>query len=150
MLNTNYIIRKMIPRDIDSIMQIENEAFSMPWSKESYLAEMKNQFASYLVCDVAGTIAGYGGIWTVFEEAHITNVAVNAEFRRQGIGSAIMTELENRAREKKARRIMLEVRPSNEPALKTYKKLGYLPANVRNEYYSDNGEDALIMIKLLF
>lgn len=150
MLNPDFIIRKMVPQDIEAVMAIEKEAFSMPWSKESYLAEMKNQFASYLVCDAGTQIAAYGGIWVVFEEAHITNVAVNAEFRRRGIGSTIMLELEKIAREQKALRIMLEVRPSNEPALRTYKKLGYLPTNVRKEYYSDNGEDALIMIKLLF
>jgi ribosomal-protein-alanine N-acetyltransferase len=149
-LNPDFIIRKMVPQDIEAIMAIEKEAFSMPWSKESYLAEMKNQFACYLICDVGGQIAGYGGIWIVFEEAHITNIAVNAEFRRRGIGSAIMLELEKKAREKKAVRILLEVRPSNDPALKTYKKLGYMPSNVRKEYYSDNGEDALIMMKLLF
>ncbi len=150
MLNPHYILRKRAPQDIDEIMAIEQEAFSMPWSKESYLAELKNHFAYYTVCDVGGKIAGYGGIWIVFEEAHITNVAVSAEYRRQGIGAAIMLELEKQAREKKALRILLEVRPSNEPALKTYRKLNYLPNNVRPEYYSDNGEDALIMIKLLF
>lgn len=150
MLNPHYILRKMAPQDIDEIMAIEQEAFSMPWSKESYLAELKNHFAYYTVCDVGGKIAGYGGIWIVFEEAHITNVAVSAEYRRQGIGAAIMLELEKQAREKKALRILLEVRPSNGPALKTYRKLNYLPNNVRPEYYSDNGEDALIMIKLLF
>lgn len=150
MLNPHYILRKMVAQDINEIMAIEQEAFSMPWSRESYLAELKNQFACYVVCDVGGKIAGYGGIWIVFEEAHITNVAVSAEFRCQGIGTAIMLELEKQAREKKALRILLEVRPSNEPALKTYRKLDYMPGNVRPEYYSDNGEDALIMIKLLF
>lgn len=150
MLNPLYIIRRMVAQDITEIMAIEKEAFTMPWSKESYLAEMKNHFAHYLVCDIAGKIAGYGGIWLVFEDAHITNVAVSAEFRRQGIGTAIMQELEKQARAKKTLRILLEVRPSNQPALKTYKKLGFLPSDVRKEYYSDNGEDALIMIKLLF
>lgn len=150
MLNPHYIIRKMAPQDIKEIMAIELEAFSMPWSRESYLGELRNRFAYYVVCDVGGKIAGYGGIWTVFEEAHITNVAVSFEYRRQGIGTAIMLELERRAREKKALRILLEVRPSNEPALQTYRKLDYLPSDVRNEYYSDNGEDALVMIKLLF
>lgn len=150
MLNPHYLLRKMAPQDIDEIMAIEQEAFTMPWSRESYLAEMRNKFAYYIVCDSGGKIAGYGGIWIVFEEAHITNIAVSSSFRRQGIGTAIMLELEKQAREKKAVRILLEVRPSNEAALTTYKKLGYLPNNVRTEYYSDNGEDALIMIKLLF
>ncbi|HNX29830.1 MAG TPA: ribosomal protein S18-alanine N-acetyltransferase [Syntrophomonadaceae bacterium] len=150
MLNPHYILRKMVSQDINEIMAIEQNAFSMPWSRESYLAEMKNHFAHYVVCDIGGKIAGYGGIWIVFEEAHITNVAVGTEFRRQGLGTAIMLELEKLAREKKAARILLEVRPSNEPALRTYRKLNYLPNNVRTEYYTDNGEDALIMIKLLF
>ena len=150
MLNQQYLIRKMTEPDLDEVMMIEKESFSLPWSRESYLGELKNSFANYIVCDCAGDIAGYAGIWVVFEEAHITNVAVRKSFRSQGIGLAIMVEAEKIARTKKANRILLEVRPSNEIALHMYQNLNYMQTALRKAYYSDNGEDAIIMTKYLF
>jgi len=150
MLNQDFMIRKMTPLDIDVVMRIENESFSLPWSRESYLGELKNNFATYLVGDYEGEVIGYGGIWVVFEEAHITNVAVAPEYRKAGVGRALMEELERAARHKKATRILLEVRPSNAAALALYRGLGYLTSGLRKEYYSDNNEDAIVMTKLLF
>lgn len=150
MLNRNFILRKMTSQDIDEVMQIEKESFTLPWSRDSYLGELKNNFATYLVCDCEGEIAGYGGIWVVFEEAHITNVAVGPNFRQLGIGAALMREMEKVARDKNAQRILLEVRPTNQAALKMYQNLDYLPTGLRKQYYSDNNEDAIIMTKLLF
>lgn len=146
----SYIIRRMTENDIPGVMKIEQESFSLPWSKESYLGELKNNFATYLVCDYEGDVAAYGGIWVVFEEAHITNIAVGPDFRRQGMGRRLMLELENVARKKQALRIILEVRPSNDPALNLYTSLDYMPTGIRKNYYSDNGEDAIIMTKFLF
>ena len=150
MLNPGFILRKMTSQDIDEIMQIEQKCFTLPWSRESYLGELNNNFATYLVCDFEGEIAGYGGIWVVFEDAHITNVAVNPDFRQSGMGTTLMQELEQIARDKKAQQILLEVRPSNKAALAMYRNLGYFPTGLRQNYYSDNGEDAIIMTKLLF
>lgn len=150
MLNHNFILRRMTPQDINEVMQIEKESFAVPWSQESYLAELTNTFATYLVCDCGGEIAGYGGIWVVFEEAHITNVAIASSFRQTGLGTVLMQEMEKVAREKKANRILLEVRPSNQAALTMYRNLNYLPSGLRKQYYSDNNEDAIIMTKLLF
>ncbi|NLB88393.1 MAG: ribosomal protein S18-alanine N-acetyltransferase, partial [Syntrophomonadaceae bacterium] len=132
----NYIIRKMTENDIPQVMKIEQESFTIPWSKESYLGELKNNFATYLVCDYEGDVAAYGGIWVVFEEAHITNIAVGTNFRRQGMGKRLMLELENVARKKKALKIILEVRPSNDAALNLYSSLDYMPTGLRKNYYS--------------
>jgi len=140
----------MTAQDLPEVMQIERVSFAIPWSEESYLGELANDFATYLVCDCGGDIAGYGGIWVVFDEAHITNVAVAPKYRQTGIGTALMQELEKVAREKNARRILLEVRPSNKAALTLYRNLNYLPSGLRKGYYSDNNEDAIIMAKLLF
>lgn len=150
MLNQDYLIRKMTEQDLDEVMMIEKESFSLPWSRESYLGELRNSFANYIVCDCAGNIAGYAGIWVVFEEAHITNVAVRKSFRSQGIGLALMAEAERIARVKKAVRILLEVRPSNAAALHMYENLSYMQTALRKAYYSDNGEDAMVMTKFLF
>lgn len=150
MLNQEFIVRKMTEQDLDGVMRIEHEAFSLPWSRESYLGELKNSFANYLVCDYAGEIAGYAGIWIVFEEAHITNVAVGQKYRSRGIGLALMRETEKIARAKQAIRILLEVRPSNRVAINMYESLDYFQTGLRKAYYTDNGEDAIIMTKLLF
>ncbi len=150
MLNQAFLVRKMTEQDLDEIMLIEKEAFSLPWSRDSYLGELRNSFANYLVCDCAGEIAGYAGLWVVFEEAHITNVAVDKDFRGSGMGLALMQEAEKIARAKKADRIYLEVRPSNEIALNMYEKLNYVKTGLRKAYYVDNGEDAIIMTKYLF
>ncbi|CFX90324.1 Acyl-CoA N-acyltransferase [Syntrophomonas zehnderi OL-4] len=149
-MNQEFFVRKMTEQDLDEVMRIEHEAFSLPWSRDSYLGELKNSFADYLVCDFAGEIAGYAGIWVVFEEAHITNVAVSKKYRSRGIGLALMQETEKIARAKQAIRILLEVRPSNQVAISMYESLDYYQTGVRKAYYTDNGEDAIIMTKLLF
>lgn len=149
MLNHNFLIRKMTEQDLDELMIIENECFSLPWSRQAYETELENHFADYLVCDWQGQIAAYVGLWTVFEEAHITNVAVGRKFRRRGMGQILMLEAEKLALAKQANRILLEVRPSNVAALTMYNQLGYLPTSMRKQYYSDNQEDAIIMTKYL-
>jgi ribosomal-protein-alanine N-acetyltransferase len=143
------MMRKMTPRDLDQVMLIEQEAFSLPWSRQSYENELKNQYANYLVIDYQGDVGGYGGIWVVFDEAHITNVAVASSFRGRGWGRALMLELEALARRKRAVRILLEVRPSNRAAIAMYHGLGFMVSGLRKQYYSDNNEDAIVMVKHL-
>lgn len=147
---SNYLVRRMTERDLDEVMAIEQQVFTLPWSRQSYMGELRNQFATYLVCDREAQLVGYIGIWVVFDEAHITNVAVHPKWRGQGLGRVLMEEAEKIARQKKALRIMLEVRPSNYAALSLYQSLGYMETGRRKEYYSDNGEDAILMTKLLF
>jgi len=148
-IETGFMMRKMTPRDLDQVMIIEQEAFSLPWSRQSYENELKNQYANYLVVDYQGDVGGYGGIWVVFDEAHITNVAVASSFRGRGWGRALMSELEALARRKRAVRILLEVRPSNRAALAMYHGLGFMVSGLRKQYYSDNNEDAIVMVKHL-
>lgn len=150
MLNQDYLVRKMTEDDLDRVMIIEKESFALPWSRESYLSELKNNFAAYMVCDVEGEVAGYGGIWVVFEQAHITNIAIGREYRLKGLGQSLMLELEKVARQRKATHILLEVRPSNLAARTMYKNLGFEDMSVRKAYYSDNNEDAIVMTRYLF
>ncbi len=150
MLETGCLIRNMTIKDLDRVMEIERESFPLPWSKESYLGELSNTYASYRVCDAEGEIVGFGGIWVVFEEAHITNVAIAQDFRQRGMGKRLMRKLEEIARDKRAIRILLEVRPSNMAAQIMYNKLGFVPTGLRKGYYSDNNEDAILMTKYLY
>lgn len=149
MLNRSFLIRKMTFQDLDEVMVIEHESFSLPWSRHSYESELENHYANYLVCDCQGEVAAYVGMWTVFEDAHITNVAVAGNYRRMGMGRALMLEEEKIAEAKRATRIMLEVRPSNAAARAMYGELGYISTALRKHYYTDNQEDAIVMTKYL-
>ncbi len=142
-----YMIRKMTGRDLDEIMQIELESFSLPWSRQSYENELSNQYATYMVADCEGDVAAYGGIWVVADEAHITNVAVAPQHRRKGMGTRVLQALVEAARQKRASRIYLEVRVSNDAARKLYSGQGFKPAGRRPAYYSDNNEDAVVMMR---
>lgn len=90
-------------------------------------------------------LVGYGGLWLTVDDAHITTIAVDPIYRGQGIGELLLNALIDHAYELGARQITLEVRVSNTSAQQLYLKYGFQPAGTRKRYYTDNGEDALIM-----
>jgi len=141
-----YIIRPITPADIDAVWNIEKMCFSVPWSRQSFVLEVeKNKCARYVVAEHLGIVIGYGGMWLIVDEAHITNIAVHPLFRRKGVGEAILKALMMEARRMGIDRMTLEVRASNIAAQNLYKKLGFVEVGVRKGYYSDNNEDAIIM-----
>lgn len=136
----------MTSEHIDGVMIVENLSFKIPWSRNAFLEELaSNDLASYVVAVSEGRIIGYGGLWRVFNEGHITNIAVHPEFRRCGAGSIIMDRILEICEEFQITDITLEVRKSNEAAQKLYEKYGFKVEGVRKRYYSDTGEDAYIM-----
>jgi ribosomal-protein-alanine N-acetyltransferase len=138
--------RLMNLMDIPTIAQIEKESFSAPWSEEAFRTELtQNLFAKYMIMEQDGVILGYGGMWLIVDEAHITNIAVREAYRGQGLGEKLMRELMRTALFLGSQRMTLEVRVSNERAQSLYRKMGFYPAGLRQGYYSDNREDALIM-----
>ncbi|MEA4927966.1 MAG: ribosomal protein S18-alanine N-acetyltransferase [Candidatus Limiplasma sp.] len=141
-------IRRMTVDDVDAVYAIEAATFVMPWSRQSFMEEMtRNACARYLVAEEAdGCILAYGGAWMICEEAHVTNVAVEAAHRGQGIGRALMQALMQYASNLGAQYLTLEVRRSNQRAQGLYRSLGFVELGVRKHYYEDNGEDALLMV----
>jgi ribosomal-protein-alanine N-acetyltransferase len=138
--------RLMNLNDIGTIVEIERESFTAPWSEEAFRIElMQNLFAKYMIMELEGTIIGYGGMWLIIDEAHITNIAVREQHRGLGYGKKLLREMMRTALWLGARRMTLEVRVSNERAQALYRKMGFYPSGVRPAYYSDNMEDALIM-----
>ena len=138
--------RPMTLADVPQIVAIEREAFTAPWSAEAFANEIKhNHFARYTVMELDGEIIGYGGMWTIMDEAHITNIAVRAAFRGRGYGELLLRRLQRTAVEHGSRSMTLEVRVSNETAQNLYRKLGFRASGLRPRYYTDNQEDALIM-----
>ncbi len=143
---SNVIIRGMTEKDIDEVLEIEKEAFETPWSRDAFVLELiKNQLAKYIVADKDNKIVGYGGLWLILDEGHITNIAVRASFRGQGIGNLLLEKLIDICEEREINNMTLEVRKSNLVAQALYKKYGFLDCGIRKGYYTDIKEDAVIM-----
>jgi [ribosomal protein S18]-alanine N-acetyltransferase len=140
------MIDAMRLEDVDEVQRIEQASFTTPWPSNAYRSELQtNRLASYLIARIDDTIVGYGGMWLMVDEAHITTFAVHPAWRRQGIGERLLLAFLDLARDRHAREATLEVRLSNLPARRLYEKYGFRPVGLRPRYYSDNNEDALIM-----
>jgi ribosomal-protein-alanine N-acetyltransferase len=139
-------IRPMTFDDLPAVHLIERASFTTPWPPHAYRQELAtNRLAHYLVAVRRGEIVAYGGVWVMVDEAHVTTFAVHPRYRRQGIGERLLLALLDLSIERHAREATLEVRLSNLPARRLYEKYGFRPVGIRPRYYSDNGEDGLIM-----
>jgi len=138
-------LRLLREEDLDSVMALEEVCFSSHWSREAMQSELGNACAFYVVGEENGRIVGYGGEWIIMDEAHITTIAVDPDRRGQRFGERLLIALLQEARYRGARRATLEVRISNEPAVRLYRKYGFDSVAIRRKYYQDNDEDALIM-----
>lgn len=140
-------VDKMTKKDLDGVCIVENDCFPDPWSKNSFINELKNEITKYFVVKVDDEIAGYIGAWFIIDEAHITNVAIKSKFRGQGLSNKLIETLIEECLQNRIKAITLEVRKSNVVAQSLYQKFGFIKSGIRKEYYSDNREDALIMWK---
>ena len=132
--------------DLDIVQAIERASFRSPWPPNAYRSELEtNRLANYLVARADGEIVGYGGMWLMVDEAHITTFAVHPPWRRQRIGERLLLAFLDLALARQAHEATLEVRLSNLPARRLYEKYGFRPVGLRPRYYSDDNEDALIM-----
>jgi ribosomal-protein-alanine N-acetyltransferase len=156
--------------DISEVMEIEHTAFPLPWPAHAYRYElMENDHSFYFVArflrppaaegkaglraylrrSIAAKkpfpIVGYGGFWMMYDEAHISTLAVRPEWRHRGIGELLLLFMLERALEMKAQIATLEVRVSNKAAQALYHKYQFKEVGLRHRYYSDNGEDAILM-----
>ena len=137
--------REIKEEDIEDILEIEEEAFTTPWSEEAFKSEIKNNLAHYLVVEIDGRVVGYGGVWLIIDEAHITNIAVLQDYKGKGIGNKILTGLIEYSTSLGIRNMTLEVRESNFVARRLYEKHGFVSYGIRPKYYIDDNEDAIIM-----
>ena len=140
------VVEQMTLDDVPAIQAIEDASFTTPWPPDAYRSELRtNRMAHYLVARVDDTIVGYGGMWLMVDEAHITTFAVHPAWRRQRIGERLLVAFLDIAIERDAHEATLEVRLSNLAARRLYEKYGFRPVGLRPNYYSDDREDALIM-----
>ena len=139
-------IEPMTLDDLRAVHAIERDSFSVPWPDDAYRSEIvSNRLASYVVARLGDRVVGFAGLWVMVDEGHVTTFAVDPRFRRRGVGERLLLALLDIAEARRAREATLEVRLSNMPARRLYEKYGFRPVGIRPRYYSDNGEDALIM-----
>jgi [ribosomal protein S18]-alanine N-acetyltransferase len=137
-------VRELAYADLPRVISIERRAFPTPWSLAMFVLELskpsgiclaavhQRRLVGYLIC------SRYDTVW------HVMNVAVDVGHRHKGVASALLAELYARVDDESAR-FTLEVRRSNDVAIRLYEREGFRAAGLRRRYYQDNGEDALVM-----
>ena len=167
------ILREMLVDDLDQVMEIEEELFSVPWTKEGFLTFLMKENGMFLVVEEKGRILGYCGLLTVLDagdvtalalagvwqvtgsmvsagvldEGDVTNVAVRRDRQREGIGNFLMESMIRLAEERGITMIHLEVRAGNETAIRLYERQGFVRDGLRKGYYTDPTEDAVLMTR---
>ena len=131
--------------DLSDILAIERASFTFPWSASFFVQELKVDCARSHVAVVDGKAVAYVIYWFLPRELDIHNLAVAPAYRRRGLARALLEAVIADARREKATRVTLEVRKSNDAAQRLYHSLGFMAQGVRKGYYSDDGEDALVM-----
>ncbi len=121
-------VEPMTLADIDEVHAIERASFPVPWPSYAFRQELENnRMAHYLVARIGGDLVGYGGVWLMVDEAHVTSFAVLPAWRRHGIGGRLMLDLMELCADLGARVATLEVRLSNQAARLLYQRFGFRP-----------------------
>ena len=136
--------------EIDGVLAVEHASFTNPWTKAMYVAEFEHRDVSRILLarDAHGTTIGFCSFWRVLDELHINNLAVTPEERHAGVASSLLERVLDDAAATGARRVLLEVRRSNEAALRLYGRFGFHVTSVRRGYYSQPDEDALVLTRV--
>ncbi len=135
----------MRPSDIRAVMAIDARSFACAWTSHAFQTELNNRAATYIVAKLDDCVLGYAGLWIVSEDAHITTLAVMPEYRSRHIGERLLIACIDVAKRRNAKCVSLEVRVSNIIARQLYDKFGFEVTGEREHYYTDNGENALVM-----
>jgi ribosomal-protein-alanine N-acetyltransferase len=138
-------IRGLTIADLGAIERIERRAYRTPWSRSMFAGELAKPASICLGAFEGDELAGYLIISRYVDAWHVMNIAVDPDFRRRGIATALLEQLFALTGDSVQRGYTLEVRVSNEGAIKLYERLGFRARGVRRGYYTDNREDALIM-----
>lgn len=134
--------------DLDAVMEIEQYSFPTPWKRHMYESDLSTNARSrfYVVRDVlTGALGAYSGSWFIYEEAHVGTIATAREYRGRRLAEQLLAYTALQALNERLSYMILEVRVTNEPAKRLYERLGFDLVGIRKGYYSDTGEDALLM-----
>ncbi|HEY3193724.1 MAG TPA: ribosomal protein S18-alanine N-acetyltransferase [Candidatus Dormibacteraeota bacterium] len=159
-LRQQLALELMRESDIGTVQEIEREIFATPWPRNAYYRELASRSSAHYVVlrhegmvdrpvasstEMDPTIVGYGGMWRMYDEAHVTTIGVRRELHHQGYGRIVFAGLVQAAYDMGAKWVTLEVRTSNENAMHMYESFGFKVIGRRKGYYTDNGEDAIVM-----
>ena len=142
---TTIELRRLVLDDLEEIDEIERRAYPTPWSRSMFAGELAKPASICLGAFVEGKLAGYMIISRYVDAWHVMNLAVDPDFRRRGIAALLLERLFETTDDGTRRGYTLEVRVSNDGAIKLYERAGFKPRGIRRGYYTDNREDALIM-----
>ncbi|MGE5343953.1 MAG: ribosomal protein S18-alanine N-acetyltransferase [Candidatus Omnitrophota bacterium] len=143
------VIRRVKPRDIDAISQIETELFTDAWKPQHFIDELDHNIAFFYAAEIPGNqpppaIAGYILFWMIEDTLELHKIAVSSNYQKKGIGKQLFGFMLEKAREKKIKELFLEVRKSNIGAIKLYESFGFNAIAIRKDYYTEPCEDAII------
>jgi ribosomal-protein-alanine N-acetyltransferase len=138
-------IEELKPHDLDEIIAIEQISFPTPWPRQVFVMELNSSSSYKRVSKINGRVVGYIVAWKIHDEVHILNLAVHPEHRRKGIGRGLIIDCLRYFSKKGIKSAILEVRVRNQNAIRLYEKIGFRSIGLRRKYYSDTGEDALVM-----
>ncbi|WP_426574156.1 ribosomal protein S18-alanine N-acetyltransferase [Aquihabitans sp. McL0605] len=139
------IVAPMRRRHLPDVLAIEAQVYPRPWSSRLFEDELERTNRVYLVARLGPTVVGYAGLLMIADDGHVATIAVDPSWQRRGLARTLLVELVRGAMALGANQLTLEVRMSNKGAQELYRSLGFAPAGARKAYYSDNGEDALVM-----
>ncbi len=133
--------------DLDAVLKIEQASFPVPWTRGMFEQELRISTSHFFVAKAlpGKEIVGYAGYWQVVDELHLINIAVQPEYRRQGLGKHLLFYILYDGKRLGLKKATLEVRASNLAAQRLYEQLGFKNIALRKNYYADNLEDAVIM-----
>ncbi|MDQ6743128.1 MAG: ribosomal protein S18-alanine N-acetyltransferase [Candidatus Dormibacteraeota bacterium] len=149
-LRRQLALEPMREADVPTVQEIERRIFSTPWPRNAYYRELSSRNSAYYVVlhretDRGVETVGYGGMWRMYDEAHVTTIGVRHDAQHQGYGRIIFAGLVQAAYDMGAKWVTLEVRASNDNAMRMYENFGFKVIGRRKGYYTDNGEDAIVM-----
>lgn len=136
--------------DLDEIMEIENAVYPFPWSRGNFADALSAGYSAW-VCRIGGELVGYAVIMMAVDEAHLLNISVAGKRQGMGFGARLLRHAMRVARRLGARSLLLEVRPSNAPALALYEHFGFVRIGLRKAYYPSfqGREDGLVLLRSL-
>jgi ribosomal-protein-alanine N-acetyltransferase len=144
-------IRLAQAADLAGVLEVERACFPSPWTEGMFAEELKNDWSNMWVVEAGpeGKIVAFTVFWVAYDEVHVLNIAVLPASRRRGLARKLMEGIVAFAESRDSSHIVLEVRPSNTGAQRLYQEFGFRPVGLRPNYYADNGEDAILMVRIV-
>jgi ribosomal-protein-alanine N-acetyltransferase len=137
--------------DLPGILEVERACFPSPWTDAMFAEELKNDWSNVWVVEAGPErkLVAFTVFWIAYDEVHVLNIAVATAWRRRGLARKLLTGIVAFAESRNSSHIVLEVRPSNTGAQRLYQEFNFRPVGLRPNYYADNGEDAVLMVRMV-